>query len=236
MTISGSGYRVVGQTPLAIITSVPVRLWLRADLAVTIATGVSSWVDQSSNAYAFNQATGGLQPTRNAADAALNNQGTITGDGSDDYLLNSSIVVGATYWRSCVAKVNTWVTNHRMMDQAGGSGRTGYLLAGSSPNCYLWENSSAVFSTGSLAWKRYEDQQSNATTDYIKVGAANATGTALGRTTSATGLTLFAQAGGPLPAACSFAEIIITDGIPTPTEKTNIDTYLSTRYLASLLT
>jgi hypothetical protein len=37
-------------------------IWLRADLGVTLATGVSSWADQSGNGYNFVQAAGGNQP------------------------------------------------------------------------------------------------------------------------------------------------------------------------------
>lgn len=226
-------------TPLTIITSVPVRLWLRADLSVTIATGVSNWVDQSSNAYAFAQATGGAQPTRNAADATLNNQATITGDGTDDALVNAGTgTVGASYWRCSVLKVNTWTLNKWVMASALGSG-CGLLLAGSSPNVYLGQNGTFVTNAGPTVgtWKRYAEQQSNATTDRLQIGSVVATGSALGRTAATNGLTLFAQAGsGGAYSAATFAEIIQTDGIPTPTEQTNIDTYLSTRYLASLLT
>jgi len=53
-------------------------LWLRADKGVTIATGVSSWADQSGNGNTATQATGSAQPTRNASDASYNNQATLS--------------------------------------------------------------------------------------------------------------------------------------------------------------
>jgi hypothetical protein len=41
--------------------------WYRADLGITIATGVSSWADQSGNARHATQGTGGLQPSLQAS-------------------------------------------------------------------------------------------------------------------------------------------------------------------------
>jgi hypothetical protein len=38
-------------------------LWLRADLGITIGTGVSAWADQSGNGNNFTQATGSAQPS-----------------------------------------------------------------------------------------------------------------------------------------------------------------------------
>lgn len=41
-------------------------LWLKADAGITIATGVSAWLDQSTSAVSFTQGTGANQPTFNA--------------------------------------------------------------------------------------------------------------------------------------------------------------------------
>jgi len=225
---------VSNASPLTIISSVPVRLWLRADLGVTIATGVSSWVDQA-NSVAFTQATGGAQPTRNAADSSLNNQATISGDGVNDYL-SGAPTIAASYWRCSVAKYNASAVNDRLLDSVGHC----TLLGQGSPNVVLFEqggsNTSANNGFGSTGtWKRVLEQQSNATTDRLKIGSVPATGTALGRTASSSTMTIFAGAAAFF-ANGAFAEIIITDGIPTPTEQTNIDTYLTNRYLASILT
>jgi hypothetical protein len=63
-------------------TSIPgLFAWYRADLGITIGTGVSAWADQSGNGDAnrnATQATGTKQPTLNASDAAFNNQSTIS--------------------------------------------------------------------------------------------------------------------------------------------------------------
>ena len=54
------------------------KLWLRADLGVTIGTGVSAWADQSGNGNNVTQGTGSKQPTFNATDAAFNNKTTLS--------------------------------------------------------------------------------------------------------------------------------------------------------------
>lgn len=54
------------------------KLWLRADLGTTIATGVSVWADQSGNGNNVTQGTGSKQPTLNATDAAYNNKSTLS--------------------------------------------------------------------------------------------------------------------------------------------------------------
>lgn len=65
-------------------------LWLRADLGITIGTGVSAWADQSGSGDANKnvaQATGAAQPTYTATDATFNGKSTLTLDGTDDQLL-----------------------------------------------------------------------------------------------------------------------------------------------------
>lgn len=55
--------------------------WLRGDLGTTVATGVSTWTDQSGAGDANRngvQATGSKQPTLNAADANFNHQATLS--------------------------------------------------------------------------------------------------------------------------------------------------------------
>lgn len=53
--------------------------WYRADLGVTIATGVSAWADQSGAGNTAVQATGANQPAFNASNAGFNGRPTITG-------------------------------------------------------------------------------------------------------------------------------------------------------------
>jgi len=79
--------------------------WYRADLGVTIATGVSGWADQSGTGDAnknLAQATGSAQPTRNASDAAYNNQSTLS------FASASSQCMTSGTWASALAQPFTW--------------------------------------------------------------------------------------------------------------------------------
>ncbi len=227
----------VAGTPMTIITSVPVRLWLRADLGVTVATGVSHWVSQEGNSYDFAQATAGAQPARTATDSSLNNQTSITADGVDDSLQHGSMPMALTYWRCSVMKLNTWTLNRFLLSEPGGFGK-GLALANVSPHVFLSDAGSFYDNPAPSAlgaWKCYEEQQSNANTDYLTIGSSNVTGSTLGRNVATNGLSIASNAGAS-NAAASYAEIIITDGIPTPAEKTAIRSMLVARYFASLFT
>lgn len=210
--------------PLTIITSVTVRLWLRADLGVTILSGVSSWTDQAFG-LAFTQGTASARPTLNAADSSLNNLATITGDGADDSLVGS-LTIAASYYRSGIAKYNAFSVNDRLLDASGKA----ILLGQGSPLVILFENglttpNNAGF--GSVGtWKRFAEQQSNAVTDRLLIGSTNATGVALGRTASTSGMTIFSGAGAFFSSA-ALRELVITDGIPTVPEQTALDAYYS---------
>jgi hypothetical protein len=75
-------------TPLTILGSA-VKLWLRADLGITIGTGVSAWADQSGNANDFAQGTGGSQPAFEAA--GYSGLPSVLFDGVDDVLSNTTL-------------------------------------------------------------------------------------------------------------------------------------------------
>jgi hypothetical protein len=75
-------------SPLSILGS-PVKAWLRADLGITIGTGVSAWADQSGNGSHFTQATGAAQPAFEAA--GYSGTPCLLFDGVDDVLVNTTL-------------------------------------------------------------------------------------------------------------------------------------------------
>ena len=227
-------------TPLTIITSVPVYNWLRADLGVTIGTGVSAWADQSANAQSYTQGTGANQPTRNASDATLGNQATITGDGVNDQLNNAAAVVPASFWLCLVVKQISWTINCRICESLSGTSKANIYQGSGTPGLQFREDALQTTANNGAtigAWKRVTAQESNATTDGILIGSTFVGGSALGRTATSNQYTLFGAWAGSLTANVAIAEMILTNGIPNSTEKTNIDAYLLARYgLASLFT
>lgn len=72
--------------------------WYRADLGVTVATGVSAWADQSGSGDANRNAiqnTAANQPTLTASDALYNNRPTINNTSGTQYLATPTW--GTTY-------------------------------------------------------------------------------------------------------------------------------------------
>lgn len=66
--------------------------WWRADLGITIATGVSAWADQSGNGRTLLQATPGAQPARIAAGTPAGGP-CLRFDGVDDFLLTAGFTL-----------------------------------------------------------------------------------------------------------------------------------------------
>ncbi len=63
-----TGATVAAVTPLTIFGSTDLKLWLRADLGVTLnGATVSAWADQSGNGNHFSQGTAAAQPTFTAS-------------------------------------------------------------------------------------------------------------------------------------------------------------------------
>lgn len=57
-------------------------LWLRADLGVTLSSGVAAWADQSGNARHFSQGSVPNRLSHSSSDAAFNNRAVIVGTGA----------------------------------------------------------------------------------------------------------------------------------------------------------
>jgi len=113
-------------------TSIPgCQLWLRADLGITISTGVSRWADQSGNGNHALQATSGQQPTY------LPNGGP-TGGPALGFLAVSVQNMKAVYTevqpveRYIVGMFGTTASGLTLCDGATGGGNTGRILQNSS--------------------------------------------------------------------------------------------------------
>lgn len=75
---------------------------LNGDLGITLnGAFVSAWADQSGNGNHFTQATPGVQPNRSAADANVNNHGTVICDVTDNQLVCANSITVA--WVAAVA-------------------------------------------------------------------------------------------------------------------------------------
>lgn len=225
-----------GGTPLTIISSVPVLQWIRGDLGITQVTGVSAWNDQSTNAYHFTQGTGSKQPLYTAVDATLNNQATVTGDGTDDALDNAAMPNGSSNWFSGIIKVITWSAGRAVWGKNSVAPECGNLyMATGSPSLALYNGNPVSDLNGGLpvgTWGRAEMHLINSAAAYLKLRTTVVTGDAGGL--SATGCSLFAAGGGTFGAA-AIAERVVCPGKPTQPEIDALDAYYTARYGVGLV-
>lgn len=85
-----SGGRGGGSLPFVPISVGDARLWLRADLGITLNDAdVSGWADQSGEGNDLSQGTAADQPVYNASDADYNGRPSVEADGVSEYLLGS---------------------------------------------------------------------------------------------------------------------------------------------------
>jgi len=214
-----------GVTPLTILGSL-VRQWCRADLGVTIGTGASALADQSGNTKNYTQGTAAFQPAVTASDATLSGLQTISFDGSNDTLV-SALAMAPPYFVFCVFKVRTWVNvTHVYGDNVADAARL--FMSGASPTLTQRNGVSSNSSNGGTvgSWVRSRDSVTNATTDYLKVGAAaNVTGVAAGAGSGAA-LALGSTQGGFF-GAIDFREIIVCSSEPNAGQLASMDAYFA---------
>jgi hypothetical protein len=208
--------------------------WYRGD-AVTLATGVSSWEDKTTNGNHLIQATTGSQPAYTGSDSTLNNRGTLLGNGTSTYLNCVNMVVPATCFIWFVIKQVSWTLNNSFMEWPGGGN---IVQASTTPSIVYTQGSTSADNTGALlgSWKRGYVRLDNTSSDTVALGSNVKTGSALGRTGATNNTAVFASWGNSLNWNGACAEIVIVNRLPTATELTKIDTYGSSYYLPGILT
>jgi hypothetical protein len=227
---SGGGAAPV--TPLTILGSL--AWWVRADLGVTIGTGVSAWADQSGNGVNFIQGTGSAQPALLAAD--INGQPAIAGDGINDVLSApwARVAPGTQpffIWLIC--KQITWtsldttigdytVTGFVELQRIASPGVEAYNSATTSGN-----NTGGVIGS----YFRHEMQFGATAADYLKIGSVTVTG-AMSNDAGGGTIQLFNRgdsfAGRYSNAA--IAEAFAYLGTPTAPQRAALDAYVVSRY------
>jgi hypothetical protein len=201
-------------------------------------SAVSSWTDLSGKGNHSIQATGAAQPAYAATDATLNNQPTVTGDGSNDVLTCATLTCNLTtddFYICFILKQNAWTSGRRI---SSGTGGTVPRLAqgGTTPTLQANAASGANDNTGAPigTWVRGEVLWSTAAgASYTKFGST-VVQTGNPGTGSRTSSSLFAD-----PAAVywsgAIAECFVVKraagtGGPTPVERAAVDAYLQAKY------
>jgi len=219
-------------TPLTIFGAASVLQWCRADLGVTVATGVSVWADQSGNGKDYLQATAANQPALTAVDATLNNLPTIGFDGVDDMMLaatlNFGLVAAAPICCLMIMKTTADLGHNMVLVGSGvdgGSHCVVYAPNGASLNRY---NGAVVLAaTMALnAWGRGRFEFSNSATD-IGQFRANQNVNNAGNSAQGTGRAICAWNVSGSQWKGQFFEIAYLNKIPTPAEMTAYDAYVT---------
>lgn len=220
-------------------------LWLRADLGVTIGTGVSAWADQSGTGDSnknCTQATGSNQPTRNSSDTAYNNQTTLSFASASSQFLQSGTWSTAPPTSAATIFVvgNTDGTGARQAFTDGLSAATYGLWNndnGSETNtvafflsAYLIKTGASLGSPSAVAVTCIAGSSSSA----IFANAKTALGTGSPGTSSPTGLTLGAFAGGGSYLNGKIAEVIIYNSDIGSSNRSLVWNYLGSRYGISI--
>lgn len=229
-------------TPLTILGAKLLQ-WCRADLGVTIGTGVSAWADQSGNPNHYLQGTGAAQPSWGAT-AGPNGTPGITFDGSNDILQCGGFNLPApgttpTYM-SFILQQATWngasgVGIATGIDATVGFQKLGFFQVGSTPSVRMNNptNGNLTFALTVATWKRCALTFLNTTADSLKIGSSVTTGINSGNNVSA-GRTL----GGGTVFGATFSNIIVADLIysqlPSAQELIDLDAYFTARYGAGL--
>jgi hypothetical protein len=122
-------------------SSIPgMKLWLRADQAITIATGVSRWGDISNNGFDVVQAVAGTQPAYSASDAGYNSQAVLTWPSVGSKILQNATIALSQPFTVLMVGENTGSTysawfetdvSGRVTLRQDGSGTQYELYAGS---------------------------------------------------------------------------------------------------------
>ncbi len=218
-------------TPLTIIKSVPVLQWVRGDLGITLATGVSAWADQSGNNHNFAQATGAKQPVYNPSDSGLNFQPTLSATAvNSTELVNTTLPLGQNLWISGIGKETSYANAALWGSRSGQPETTDLYDAAGAGNVSIY--SGTAVNSGIIlplnTWQRMEALYST-TAAYIKVGGRLTGGALNSGTNTATGASIFSTTGAAFWNG-AIAERIVTQGKPSPAEIAALDNYYLSRY------
>lgn len=208
-------------------------LWLRADLGITIATGVSAWADQSGNGRNLTQGTGVKQPV--VTSAAINGQPSITFDGSNDALAATGfgIVQPTDIYFVMKFMADPGAFDKTFIDGAGtGNTMRVYRNGGTSNpgHVSMFAGTGINGSTGTPdSWHYYRVQFNGASSQIDQDGASQVTGNC--GANNGGGLTLGAFGDQTIQwANVSFTEVVLFSRLLTTAEKTLLNSYFKARY------
>ena len=209
------------------VQSATLQLWLDARVGITIATGVSSWADQSGNGNTFTQGTGANQPAFNAS--AINGfPGVVGAVGKSLAMAGNTIAQNAARTAYALLRIGTSST------PIWAPRALGYQLQiypGAPPSFIETNGTTTNTSIGDtivtatnhyLRWS-FDGVQTNLlkfNMDGIEKTVANGVGTGVGAEPATTGEVLFSQDNGTI------GVFLVYSGVVSAAEDAQVLAYL----------
>lgn len=234
-TVAGAG-SPAPVTPVTIFGS-QLQEWWRADLGITVATGVSSWLGQVSGTD-FAQGTGANQPAYDAT-GGPNGTAKMTFDGSNDSLAATLARTAPGTLRQNIIWVFqqlSWNVNEPIFNDA--SATLAVRQIGLTPALSIFGGTIDRANNNALAlstWARGKATFANSTNDALKLAATNQTASATSGNTAGTGPLIGRNAGATLFGHFELAEVMLVTGAITAQMDTDADAYITARYGAGLV-
>ena len=221
------GFGVGGRAPMSDAPQTDLILHWRADTGVTIATGVSSWVDQAGS-YDAIQATTSKQPAYSDTSGANGLDG-ITFDGTDDFLRVASLTLTQPFHGFMVFKM----VSHTEVSYYFHGGWTLNSIGGS-PNISL-QNGVANACTNSFTLGTFFlcNFSCNGASSYIAQNADAGVGGnpgGVGQTNFTLDIGGYSSGGGTSWIDAVFSEILFYSSTQTGSDLTDIQNYLNGQY------
>lgn len=231
-----AGFRGVGgANPYNYLTALGnlVAAWDFARDVTPVLGGVDSILDQSGRGNTLSAPGAGNRPTYNTSDPDFNGQPSATGDGTDDYLRDTAINMGAALSPGTVILVGKTVTT-----------------TANEPWLSINTNATLVRDAGANAIQAVQGTGSKTTTTTFAArahvlgvvldgsslqlyvdGVAEGTSAAYtGTTADGTAVSLFARSDGVVPANCSLAFAAISLTALSPQQMADFATYSRARW------
>jgi hypothetical protein len=225
-------------TPLTILGASNLLQWCRADLGVTIGVGFT-WADQSGHAADYANAVAAAGPSLTSADATLNNQSTLTFNGttqSCDAPLALPVPGTTPVFIWWVLKQNGWTSTRAIFGDTAGS-RHFIFQQTASPGIGMADTTQVNNNTAGTigSWFRGRAQFTSSTSDYLKIGATTVTGASAGNFVGGGTRRIATNQTGTGFTSVSLAEVLFYTGTPSAQQLSDLDTYCTNRYGAGLV-
>lgn len=212
-------------------------IWLRADLGITIATGVSAWADQSGNGNNATQATGANQPLF-VANSTMNGRPSVRFNGVAQVL---STTTGATTTDHTIIVAGKWVAlpaaQKAFIDfgdgaAAGNGSSIGSLNVGNN-NWYGYAGyglpTGVVFDTSPHVWSKTYTGTGPLTSGFYD-RAADSTDAVRTYAAGSAVISVGANPGSAVFANFEMAEVVIYNRVLSSAERLSVENYMKSRY------